>query len=98
MTEKNSKQVSVSGYNDQPSVTATFPITNCDKCFCHRGIIRSYNIEKFPKLFLLSASSKCCSHAPDPLKRLAVIIVTSVFEERKELHGIVIRAIDRDCF
>lgn len=82
MTEKNWKQVSVSGYNDELSITATFTITYCDKCFYHRGVIRSYNIGKFPKLFLLSANSKCCSHTPDPLKHLVVIIVTYVFEEQ----------------
>ena len=86
MSEKNSKQVSVLGYNNELSITATFTITYCDKCFCHRRVIRSYNIEKFPKLFLPSANSKCCSHTPDPLKHLAVIIVTYVFEEWKELH------------
>ena len=86
MTGKNSKQVSVSGYNDEHSMTAICTIIYCNKCVCHRGVIRSYNIEKFPKLSLCSANPKCCSRTPDPLKLLAVIIITYIFEEWKELH------------
>ena len=50
MTETNSKQVSVSGYNDKYSITATFTITYLSKCYHHRGIIRSDNIEKVSRM------------------------------------------------